>query len=212
MNGRVGANVRAGARALRGLAVAILSVVVAAAAAAPVTLPEVRQALSTVRASEGSAVPAVQVVEAYLDENRDSPLAMAYLGSVRTMQAAKTRAPWKRLASMSRGFDLLDDAVDMLNRARAPDAVAAEVLLVCGITNASVPTVFRRGSAARANFEALLARAGFTQLDRANQARVHAWLAVLMLDAQPALAAAHLAQARRLDAAAADAVWNRRPA
>ena len=63
--------------------------------------------------------------------------------------------------------------------ANLPPAQAVEVLLVAGITNASVPAVFHRRDAARACLQRLSAHPGFNDLDSASQALARAWLASL---------------------------------
>ncbi|WP_310451776.1 hypothetical protein [Sulfuritalea sp.] len=195
---------------LQTLTAAALSLVLGTAAAA--SLADVRSAFNGLRDGKSSPDVAVAIVEDYLADNSGSPLAIAYMGSVRTIQGAKATTPWKRLAYIDKGFSLLDRAVAMLaaSAPRVPDPVAVEVLLVSGITNASVPKLFKRRAAAQANLESLLTRPDFEQLDGHSKALVYAWLAVLTSAAQPLKGAIYLAHARRLNQQLAEDIWSKR--
>lgn len=86
------------------------------------------------------------------------------------------------MAQMNEGFVLLDQAVTLAGSPTATDQAGAllEVLMVAGITNASVPAMFKRQPLARSNFESLLVAEGFQQMGAPARARVYAWLAVLL--------------------------------
>jgi hypothetical protein len=180
--------------------------------AAATNLAEVRTAFNGLRDGNVSPDAAVAVVEAYRRDNPVSPLAIAYMGSVRAIQGSKATMPWRKMSYIGEGFNLLDQAAAMLasSSPEMRDAVAVEVLLVCGMTNISVPKVFKRRVAAQANLETLLAQPGFEQLDEQTQALVYAWLAVLTSEKQPPKSASYLANARRLDQPLSEEIWSKR--
>ncbi len=198
-----------GAHMLQALVAAALSLVLGTVAAA--SLSDVRSAFNGLRDGTSSLKAVVSVVETHFDTNPGSPLAIVYMGSVRTIQGAKATMPWRKMAYIAEGFDLLDQAVAMLavRAPRVPDPVAVEVLLVSGITNASVPKLFKRRSAAQANLESLLARPGFEQLDVHSKALIYAWLAVLTSETQPQKGSTYLAHARLLNQQLADDIWSK---
>lgn len=197
-----------GKRMLCTFLVAVLALVGTPAFAS--SLAEVRGAFADVRDGKREADAAAAVIENYFGANRNSPLAMAYMGSVRTLQSDREDRPWKKMAYLDEGFDLLDRSVALIASDQVPDAVAVEVLMISGVTNASVPALFRRRASALENLQNMIARSTFQELDEVNQARAYAWLAVLTSKSQPENSAAYIAQARRLDQPLAEDIWSKR--
>lgn len=197
-------------RTLHVLLLPLLCFVFSAAWAA--ALEDVRNAFSDAHAGKKDLDAAVSMIDAYCEQNQDSPVAIAYKGSIRTIQGAKGTAPWKKMAYMNEGFSLLDKAVSLLSAQNhaVTDSVAVEVLLISGITNASVPKLFKRRPVAKLNLEALLSRKGFHQLNSHSQAQAYAWLAVLAHDEDAARSADYLARARRLNGQAAEEIWSKK--
>lgn len=185
----------------------MLMVLLAASAAAPAsTLAQVRNAMAALRAGTLHPEAAAAIAQDYLDAQGPSPLAMAYLGSVRTFQSAQASAPWRRLHYMGQGLKLLDRSVARATGAAASEPAATEALLVAGVTNAAVPRVFKRRDEAVACLERLVAQPAFLGMSPANQALAHAWLAVLTRAGQADRSATHRAEAYRLDPHIADSV------
>lgn len=172
-------------------------------------LNDVRTALAALRAGTLAPDAAASVAQGYLDANPASALAMAYLGSVRTLQGAAATVPWRRLAYMGQGFKLLDQSVEAASGTATAESDATEALLVAGLTHASIPSVFKRRQEAIRCLERLPMRPGFASLDRANQALVHAWLAALLADDSAGRSANHRAIAFRLDPRAAQSVLSK---
>lgn len=210
MNSRNGAAHRL--RLLQILTAAALVLALGSAFAA--SLAEVRSAFTELRHGKRSAEAAAAVIEDYLRANRESPLAMAYMGSVRTLQSDQEARPWKKMAYIDAGFELLDQAVAAVSvSSTQPDAVVAEVLLISGVTNASVPRLFHRRAMALVSLQGLLTHESFQQVDDPNRALAYAWLAVLTSEARSVPSSqseAYLAEARRLDPLLAQEIWSKR--
>ena len=96
MNRRAGGARRARASVRQAVAAVALLLMVGLASAA--SLGDVRSAFTGLREGKADPDAVAAVVEGYRDGNRGSPLAMAYLGSVRSIQAARATIPSSMLS------------------------------------------------------------------------------------------------------------------
>lgn len=184
---------------------------VAPPALAASSFETVRQTYSQVSAGKIDPDAAAEVLEAFLAAHPGEPVVTAFLGSVKTMIARDAFFPLTKLAAANAGFELLDEAVERLDRApRSHDYDGQlEILLVSGLTNAAVPTFFGRRPMARRDLSQASALASFAAAPAEVRAEVYAWLAVLAADGDAARADALLAQARAEDSTTADAIWTK---
>lgn len=163
------------------------------------------------QARDGTADPeqARAVIEAYLEDHPAQPVATAYLGSVRAMMARDAFFPFTKLNHVTQGLELLDDAVEHLDRAEvtADHDGRLDVLLVSGLTNAAVPKAFGRRALAERDLSRARGLPSFHAVPAATKAKVYAWLAVFAAPRDAAEADALLALARAEDRAVADALW-----
>jgi hypothetical protein len=170
--------------------------------AAPID--EVRSAYRAALAAASAPEAALAVVEAYLRTHPHDAPALAYKGSLKTMQARDAAIPWKKMRLLGEGFELLDRAYARSGGDRL------EILMVGGITNASVPKTFGRRGLAERDLRQAIASPGFLRLPDAGKVTVYAWLAVALSERDSAESRRYLDLARALDGAAAERIWSRR--
>ena len=154
---------------------------------------------------------AMVVAERILARQPHDPLASAYKGSLLTVMGGAAVLPWNRIRYVNVGLDLMDEALAKLETAAYGPALEAEMLMVCGATNASVPTTFERERLARQQIAALVDHAGFGLLDRCCQAHALAIAAVFAhADGEADRSRGLLTRANAIDPGVTTRVYNER--
>ncbi len=172
---------------------------------------DVRQAYERAVNERGRAVDeAIEKVKAFLDDNPDDVLAAMYQGSLYTMCARDSFFPWKKLYYLHKGVDLMDSAMERVAEAephgRDPEL---EMLLIRAVTNARIPGIFNRAGLARQDFARIIDHEDFPAVSEKMRAEALAWVALYAReDGETARAEETMAEARRLDAEAAESVWS----
>ena len=180
--------------------------------ASAISFEEARSAYLAARDSGKEVDKAVDKLDAFLKEHPDDPVVLAYKGSLKTIQGRDAFFPWRKLAYVNQGFDLLDKAVANVARARDHDGRDGrlDVLMTSGSTNAAVPKAFGRRPLAERDFTLVLKSANFEKLAPTYQSTVYAWLAVAAADRSPQEAQKYLASARAADPQVAERIWQKR--
>ena len=199
------------------LAAVSLSVLLALHASAAVPAgalksEDVRTAYTEARTGRMPLEKAVDVADAFLKDHPADPVVTAYKGSLLTMMARDSIMPWRKLGFLNTGLDLLDKAVDNIDRAKtAGDRdPKLEILMVSATTNANIPKVFGRRPAAERDFRAILSAQNFARLNAKEKAAVYSWMAVLVADKSMPEAERFLALGRQSHAETAEQIWSRR--
>lgn len=172
---------------------------------------EVREAYEKAAKQRGRAVSeALDTVKVFLQSNPDDVVATMYQGSLYTMLAGDSFFPWKKIYYLRKGVDLMDSAMERLAYAeRHGRDPQLEMLLVRAITNARIPRVFNRAGLARRDLDRILEHSGFPGLPKEVRAEVLAWFArYAREDGETARAESAMAEARKLNATVAEAVWS----
>lgn len=172
---------------------------------------EVREAYEKAAKQRGRAVSeALDTVKVFLQSNPDDVVATMYQGSLYTMLAGDSFFPWKKIYYLRKGVDLMDSAMERLAYAeRHGRDPQLEMLLVRAITNARIPRVFNRAGLARRDLDRILEHSGFPALPKEVRAEVLAWFArYAREDGETARAESAMAEARKLNATVAEAVWS----
>lgn len=183
----------------------------AAPAEASPTLQAVREVYAQARDGLIKPDKAATVIEAYLDAHPAQPVATAYLGSLRTMIARDAFFPFSKLTNVSQGLDLLDGAVERLDQAEvtADHDGRLDILMVSGLTNAAVPSVFGRRAMAERDLTHARGLPAFHAVPARLKAKVYAWLAVFAASRDAAEAKTLLTLARAEDQDIANALWDK---
>ncbi len=171
----------------------------------------VTNAYSTTKATDSSDKldEAYDLATKYAEQHPTDGRAMTYRGSLATMKAKDSLLPWKKLSSLNKGVDWMDEGVSIVtnDKALAGSRVEIEVRMVRGITSARIPALFGRGSVARADLMAVTATPIFKDITPANKATAFAWLAVLLRRQNDSAAGDWLKQARAADEQVASSIW-----
>lgn len=151
-------------------------------------------------------------VKTFLKDNPDDVVATMYQGSLYAMSAGDSFFPWKKLYYLRKGIDLMDTAMDRLANVRPHGRdPELEMLLVRAMTNVRIPRVFNRGGLARQDLARITEHPDFSAVPEQVRAEVLAWTAFYARDdGDTTRAEGVMAEARALDAAAAEAVWSGR--
>jgi hypothetical protein len=166
---------------------------------------ELRRLYTTAVEKRGDAIArAMSAAESILTTHPDHPLATAYKGSLLTLTAAESWLPWAKLRYVNAGIDTMDDAIVKAQSVRDGAGSRAEVFVICGLTDAALPSMFRRGPNARKEIETAITLPDFANIDAPTQARVLALAAAYAKkDGDASRAEDLLARARDRDAAEA---------
>lgn len=175
------------------------------------TFPGVRDVYISARDGKMELDDASGIVEAFLKAHPRHPVATVFLGSIKARMAKEAFFPFKKLAYVNIGVDLLDDAVARLDEAEIGDGYdgRVDILMVSGLTNANIPTVFGRRQFAERDLRRVIELPGFGRVPAQSKAQAYAWLAVFSSPRDKAAANNLLAKARAEDRAAADAIWEK---
>jgi len=182
----------------------------AAPAKASPTFQAVRDTYAQARDGQIAPEKARDVLEAFLEGHPAHPVATAYLGSVRTMIARDAFFPFTKLSNVNQGIELLDAAVERLDRAEvtAEHDGRLDILMVSGLTNAALPGSFGRRLMAERDLAQAKSLPAFRAVPAGTKAKVYAWLAVFAAPRAAAEADALMTLARAEDTAVADALWD----
>lgn len=153
---------------------------------------------------------ALELANSYAEKYPKDGRAMTYRGSLAAMKARESILPWRKLGSLNQGVDWMDEGVALIlkDKELAGGRIEIEVRMVRGITSARIPTLFGRGSVARADFLTVIANSHFSEINNVNKASAYAWLAVLSRR-QGASPDDYLSKARAIDPVTANAIWER---
>ncbi len=176
--------------------------------------PEIREMIA--RFDRAKADPAT--VDAAFDFARHvaasrpaDPIPLVYEGSLAALMARDGWLPWRRLANLHRGLDLMGQAADIAARAGTPASQRLEVEMVRGITCAQIPTLFGQGSVARRDLARAYRSPGFPTMSPGDRATALAWLAVLAHRAgDDSASARYLRAARSVSPGVVATIWSRR--
>lgn len=172
-------------------------------------LKEVRDLYYQARDGAANLEDAEKALTGFLARHPRHPVATVFLGSVKAMIARDSFFPFKKLAYVNRGTELLDEAVSRLATVE-PEAHydgRIDILMVSGQTNANLPKVFGRRQFAERDLRQVAELPGFAGLPGEARAKVYAWLAVLAAPRDRAEAERLLTKGVAADRATAEALW-----
>lgn len=172
-------------------------------------LQKLAQAFAEAARNHDKVSAAYGLAEEITKDRPTDPIALVYQGSLATQVARDAFLPWKKLAYLKDGMDMMDRALDLTSRAPSDPAVVLEVLMVRALSNVRIPTIFGRGAMARSDLNRILSNPVFKDLKAKDQASVYAWLAVYAhRDGQVEKAESHLQKAVATERETADSIWS----
>jgi len=179
---------------------------------AAVSVDEMRTAYGAAYGGTMGAEKAIEVIDGFLKKNPNDALALVYKGSLKTIQARDTSVPWRKLRMINEGFDLIDESITQINHTNKNFNAdkRLEILMVSGLTNASVPKSFGRRHLAERNLKRLLESGEVDNLSRAFKVSVYAWMAVATSEHSEQEGLAYLLKAREIDYVVAERIWEKR--
>jgi len=173
-----------------------------AAADALASQDDARRAYFSAQSETKDITDAIEIIDSFQRAHTENIVAYVYKGSLRTLQARKASMPWKKMRYIGEGFQLLDLGCGKLGTGAESNyspETKVEALIICGITNASVPKAYLRRPQARKELEKAIQIAEFQSLPHATQASVYAWLGVLYRSEQEMVSRRYFGLAQGLD-------------
>lgn len=152
---------------------------------------------------------AIKMFDDILTSNPEEHLALIYKGSLTAKLAKVSWMPWNKLRFVNQGIDLMDKGVEALQAKKADARTEIVARMVRGITSARIPSAFKRGKTASADFQFIRQHPSFASMESAHRATALAYSAVLLWrEGNEPEAQKYLAQARTIDRSIADGIWN----
>lgn len=154
---------------------------------------------------------AIKAFKEVLEKNPAEHRANVYMGSLTAQLAKLAWIPWNKLRYVHRGIELMDKGVEAVDKSIKDPQVVIDSHMIRGITSARIPSAFKRGTVAAADFRLIREHPEFGRIGAVNQATVYAFSAVLAHRRDDEKAAAvFLASARSANAEVANRIWSER--
>jgi len=137
--------------------------------------------------------------------------ALVYKGSLLSALAKASWMPWDKLGYVNKGIDLMDQGITMVSTKNTDSHTEIEVRMVRGITSAKIPSAFRRGQVAEADFKMIREHPNFSKMSADDKCAVFAYSAVLAGRAgEINKADLFLREAQTFNGALANTIWSQK--